>query len=305
MPLCVGFENLYLLKSNDEKITPRLGIHLKHNDYEYKIGKYSAILPQAHPLKIYQDAHPNYDRYFANWLDFIDKNPLVLDIGANIGDTALFICSSSKADVVSVEPSDTYFNYLQDNIKRCKLDDRVKIEKLALLPEFKSKSFTIIESRGTASTEFNTRKFNSKQSIESISIGEYLSHFEYSFDLIKSDTDGLDLFLMNDVMGHSKTTDTVLFFELDHNFYGKEWRKLFQKMLKRLESLNYSLIVVDNFGRVMMATDRDLLSIVQMFIWIENQKKLKFQSVYYLDIWAFPESQRKAYENIVRNERLN
>ncbi len=275
------------------------------SDQNYKIGRYSALLPSSHPLPSYQRAHPNYDRYFSKWLNLIGKNLHILDIGANVGDTVLFLCSHSNCKVYAVEPTQEFFDYLELNVKRNGLDHRVTLERLALLPGNENKTISLKTSRGTASTQFKATRKKSDQKFQVITVNAYLENIDQSFDLIKMDTDGLDVHLVRDVIENKKSTNSILLFELDHSFYGDKWKGIFSELFKRLETLQYSLIVVDNLGRPMMALNQQLTSLNHLFVWIENQKKLEFRSAYYLDIWAFPLEQSAAYKKIVACEKFN
>jgi FkbM family methyltransferase len=274
-------------------------------DVNYKIGKYTALLPSSHPLPSYQEAHPKYDRYFSKWLELIGKKPLILDIGANVGDTVLFLCSYSKCKVFAIEPAQEFFEYLELNVKRNRLDHRVTLERLALLPGKEKKSVSLMTGKGTASTKIHGTGKKLNQKFQVMTVSDYLKNNEESFDLIKMDTDGLDVYLVRDVIENEKASRSILLFELDHSFYGKIWKAKFTELFKRLETLKYSLIVVDNLGRPMMALNHDLTLLNHLFVWIENQRKLHFRSAYYLDIWAFPVEQTDAYNKIVSYENFN
>lgn len=274
-------------------------------DVKYKIGKYTALLPPSHPLPSYQEAHPKYDRYFSKWLELIGKKPLILDIGANVGDTVLFLCSHSNCKIFAIEPEKEFFEYLELNVKKNRLDHRVTLERLALLPGKDERTVSLKTGRGTASTKIHDTRKKSNQEFKVITVNDYLENAEESFDLIKMDTDGLDLYLVRDVIENEKANRSILLFELDHSFYGKTWKAKFSELFKRLESLKYSLIAVDNLGRPMMALNHDLTNLNHLFVWIENQRKLNFRSAFYLDIWAFPQERTAAYNKIVSYEKFN
>lgn len=121
---------------------------MNESAYEYQIGKFSALQPQSHPLPSYQLTHPKYDRYFGKWLRFLGSRPKVLDIGANIGDTSLFICSFSNAQVQAIEPMRQYFDYLQKNISRNSLEKKIFPFNLALVSENKKKNIVLVPKKG-------------------------------------------------------------------------------------------------------------------------------------------------------------
>ena len=61
-------------------------------DQRHRIGRYDATLPASHLLPRLQQFFPEYDVYAARVLRDLchgSTNPLLIDIGANVGDTAL------------------------------------------------------------------------------------------------------------------------------------------------------------------------------------------------------------------------
>lgn len=278
---------------------------MKNKKYTYQIGRYEAELPENHELQLHQTHHPLYDRYFSKWLGKIGPNMRILDIGANVGDSALFFATHSKGKVVAIEPVLEFFEYLTNNISRNKLDNRISAQQLALIPlNFKRKvSFEI--NKGTASTKFTALSFMKKKSqVESQYLVEFLLKNEV-FDLIKTDTDGLDLHLINDVLNSEIAPKSVLFFELDHFYYGEGWAQKFTELFNKFESKNYKVIMVDNLGRPFFSLCSGFKEIVQFYSWLEKQKKMNFRSAYYFDIWAFPEHHHDAFNSIVQLEKLN
>lgn len=123
--------------------------------------------------------------------------------------------------------------------------------------------------------------------------------------MIKTDIDGLDADLIREILQLKETENSILLFELDHSFYGRNWKVQFIDLFVRLEELKYCLIVVDNFGRPMMSLESNFVKLIQLYTWINSQKNLDFKSVYYLDIWAFPKSKIDVFTRIVKIEKFN
>jgi FkbM family methyltransferase len=278
---------------------------MKTKEYTYKIGRYEAKLPENHKLQVHQTNHPLYDRYFSKWLGVINPDMRILDIGANVGDSALFFATHSKGTVVAIEPVPEFFEFLTNNISSNKLENRIPAQQLVLIPlSFGTKvSFDI--DKGTASTKFTAPSFmKRKTQIQSQYLVNFLQDNE-GFDLIKTDADGLNLFLIEDVLNSEIAPQSILFFELDHFHYGTGWARKFTQLFEEFESKRYKIIMVDNLGRPFYSLRSGFKDTVQFYSWLEKQKSMNFSSAYYFDIWAFPENQLDAFNAIIELEEMN
>lgn len=85
----------------------------------YKIGNTEIELPREHRLEEYQRVHPNYDRFLPHLARHLNKHSVVLDIGANCGDTlAAMVWANSDLAYVCIEPDPAFYSYLLKNIER-------------------------------------------------------------------------------------------------------------------------------------------------------------------------------------------
>jgi FkbM family methyltransferase len=278
---------------------------MNNKNYSYKIGKYTAMIPKGHELHLHQSNHPLYDRYFAKWLGMINPKLRILDIGANIGDSALFFATHSRGEIIAIEPVPQFFNLLLENISKNKLIDRISAQQLALIPGNFGSKVSLTINRGTASTKLTIPRFaKRKKLVQPQNFVDFLSQND-SFDLIKTDTDGLYLYLVQDLLKSRIATGSVLFFELDHFHYGKDWSKKFTKLCSEFEDQNYRIIMVDNLGRPFYSPRSEFKEIIQFYSWLNKQKNMSFRSAYYFDIWAFPKNHQDAYDSIIELERMN
>lgn len=53
----------------------------------YKVKNFDLQIPIDHRLPLYQSQFANYDRFLPHLAKQLDSNDLVIDIGANVGDT--------------------------------------------------------------------------------------------------------------------------------------------------------------------------------------------------------------------------
>ena len=74
-------------------------------------------IPKKHPLRAIRHKHKNYDRFLPMLASNLGANKTIVDIGANIGDTLIAMCSKNElSQYICVEPVTEYFNLLQQNI---------------------------------------------------------------------------------------------------------------------------------------------------------------------------------------------
>lgn len=88
-----------------------------------KVGGTVLEIPAHHPLPQLMVAQPNRDQCVAIAAKFFgEKYPdrSMIDIGANVGDTAALICESCENDLILVEASDFYFPFLEKNAVKFK-----------------------------------------------------------------------------------------------------------------------------------------------------------------------------------------
>jgi FkbM family methyltransferase len=93
---------------------------MSQDDNHISIGTTALALPHDHKLPIYLNRFPHYDFLYWNILGaIIAENTLerggLIDIGANIGDSAAHFRRYSSGPIIAIEPSPHYFQYLTQN----------------------------------------------------------------------------------------------------------------------------------------------------------------------------------------------
>jgi len=97
---------------------------LKRN---YQINDYSLKLTKGHSLPEFQKKHRLYDRFLPYLSKHIGSDETIVDVGANIGDTAYQISSQSDSKVICIEGSEKFYNCLVKNINNLPQDKRENI----------------------------------------------------------------------------------------------------------------------------------------------------------------------------------
>ena len=87
---------------------------------KYKLEKYEIILPLKHELPIIKRDYPLYDTQIGRIVKYInEKYPSfqIIDIGANVGDSATIIKSNVDLPILCIEADDYYYSLLLGNTK--------------------------------------------------------------------------------------------------------------------------------------------------------------------------------------------
>lgn len=206
------------------------------------------ILPWSHRLPDYARVEPEYGQNLprlAAALAEADGRPLLaMDIGANVGDSALQILDVADGRVLCVEADGFFLDYLHRNVDG---DDRVSIEASLLLDDDDDVPMAPVRRGGT--TRFVPGA--SETTAPTVSVSQ-LRRRHPDFDglrLVKSDTDGFDVTLVPAVARTWSDTRPVLFFEYDHELSRLAGNDPLQ-VWRELESLGYDLVRVwDNGGK--------------------------------------------------------
>jgi len=271
---------------------------------KYEIGKFKCILPPVHKLPIYQVIYPTYDNYYGNWLRIIEKKLKkeinMLDIGANVGDTALYVLSFINAHITAVEPSSYFYNYLEQNLELNNLTSSVKPHKLALVLDSSDEGELLLYSDGsTASTTINRQaKHTNTEKVSSILFENFLTRENKVFDLVKIDIDSNDFEYILRIISNPFTEKAIICFEFDPLSLNNKELEDAWLAFRRIEELRYTVIIVDNHGRTMMSTHLIQDTLQYFAHWIYIQSNSKNQHVHYFDIWLFPPIALSGYSEI-------
>jgi len=172
------------------------------------------VLPWSHRLPDYAAANPAYGQNLVELARLLApaEGPLtVLDIGANVGDSALQILNATDARVMCVEGDRAYLDFLRINVGD---DSRVTIvEGLLAVGEDESES-TAVRSGGTTRFVRGEGNGDAMPNVAVTALRQAYPAFD-DLRLVKSDTDGYDVTLVPAVASAWKDARPVLFFEYD------------------------------------------------------------------------------------------
>jgi FkbM family methyltransferase len=192
----------------------RLRLRFGDPPVEVSIGDQRILMPLSHMLPVYRALHPQYSENLAAIVAVVEQlrpGLVVVDIGANVGDSIALIRTRSAVPVLAIEGDEHYLPYLRAN--SFSLED-IEIEDAyvgAVGIDFATLSVRRFE--GTAQLVGGA----ANHPLTSFPLKEILARHPLFIrpGLIKIDTDGYDTVIIADNLDLLSEVRPVLFFEFD------------------------------------------------------------------------------------------
>ncbi|HMG84953.1 MAG TPA: FkbM family methyltransferase [Terracidiphilus sp.] len=227
---------------------------LAHNEkrlVRYRLDGTELLLPLSHELPLFRRSHPQYSCNIGRITSSVlQKYPsaTIIDIGANVGDTAAIIRANSKAPILCIEGDAYFFRLLQINVARSGMRD---IEAC-----FAFVGAEQCEIRGGLRHASGTASYSSSaaQSTNQIPLSDILEKFPNfrQSKLLKIDTDGFDCQIVAAELKWISEARPVTFIEYDPYLtraQGYSSSNIFSEMA----SVGYELAVFwENTGEYML-----------------------------------------------------
>jgi FkbM family methyltransferase len=216
-------------------------------------------LPWSHVLPDYARIRPYYGQNLVELAAGLerrldaDRSFNLLDIGANVGDSALQVLNRVEGRVLCVEGDPYWTRYLRMNTDA---DPRVAIEEALLTPT--DDGWGDVDAVRGLGTSKLVPAAEGNGGSRSISVAALRGrHPEFAdVRLIKSDTDGFDPLLVPAAARAWSESDPVLFFEYDPTLAREVSGEDPTRVWDELAELGYSrLLVWDNTGDPLGALD--------------------------------------------------
>ena len=264
-------------------------------NYNYK--NFSIHLPLNHMLPYYQQTHLKYDKLLPIISRYVKQNEMIIDIGANVGDTlAAMVDKNSNPLYLCIEPDDEYYSYLVRNVQIIK--KAIPNLKVHLLKQFVGKQITNIsldKKRGTAKANLLNGKIKSK------TLDEIIDEFKNTekIKLIKVDTDGFDYDVLESSSKIIEKNKPLLLFEC---YYEHQYQYInYKTIIKKLQSLGYVYwTIFDNYGEIIITT-QNLETIFNLMEYVRKQNLGKTtRTIYYYDLFACCENNKEIVDNVIK-----
>jgi FkbM family methyltransferase len=253
---------------------------------------FSHTMPLVRSVNRFYDSI--FDRLAQNILDFESKF-IMIDVGANIGDTVALVRHGENCRFLCVEGDKRHFALLERNTASVPNVTRVCT---LVSDQNGTADYSMHEHHGTSYiVEGNSGKIATR-TIDDV-IAEYPEFNETS--LLKIDTDGFDLKVIRGAKRLLAERTPALIFELSPRHYVKAGNEEPRLAVKQLRDIGYDLIAVySSSGILMLAVDISDPSSIDSVVQLINYAHFDGR---YFDIVAFHRSKSAQYNAFLTNER--
>jgi FkbM family methyltransferase len=264
----------------------------------YELGGSEILLPLGHDLPLIRSMFPQYSTNIGRLCSYVsDKYPglHVIDIGANVGDTAAIVREFSQCPILCVEGDEYYFNILSENIRRAKLQS-VKTARAFVATYTGEIKGQLVSVAGTA--HFVETEASSMKGIRLSRLLDDFPEFQ-SPKLLKIDTDGFDCSILRSELDWLGKQKPIIFFEYDPFFF-RDQTYDGARIFEDLSAVGYTFAVIyDNFGDYLISVDlqRDVHILADLQNYYVGRKGLQ-----YVDVAVFHSEDRNLGERIQAKE---
>jgi len=146
------------------------------------------------------------------WLIEGEKDPIVIDVGGEVGDTALYFAIKGAKEVIVIEPFPNNYEYLIKNINSNNFQDKIK--PINAMVGRENKKTTIIIPEEFISIE--AKESQGGYEIEMITLSKLIERFNLREALLKMDCEGCEYeSILNE---NDETLKTFKRIELEYNY---------------------------------------------------------------------------------------
>lgn len=267
----------------------------KRKVIESKIGNYTLKAFKSCMGEKYMKMHPEYDRNFLFLAKFVCEkypNGVIVDIGANIGDTIAMLATYGVSnDIIAIEGEINYYRLLLENKKLFK--NNIKTFNIFLGEKTEEVDAGLDIEKGTAKLIKSLR-----EKIKVMSFDDFYNKEKFeNVVLFKSDTDGYDIKVLKGAKDFLNNFKPIIFFEYDEYYFSLN-SEGGTEIFPLLYSLGYQkAISYDNYGRFLISIDVNFFKhIEQLTRYIKNRKG----KIDYYDIALFTEKDLDVYEKLIQ-----
>lgn len=250
-------------------------------------GEMRITLPPGHRLDYYQKFYPSYDAPLLHLGRIISRqgdHTRAIDIGANIGDSAAILKCAGVNKVLCVEGNEHFLPYLRRNVADW---SDVVVEPRYIAPLVGNSDLSILTSRGTARLqEAGSNKSNT--SLSFVSPSELLDkHDKFrGFEILKLDTDGYDMDILDQFTTLAAESEAVILFECDPVLTSGGVPRI-MKSISKLVNAGYSnCAVFDNYGIFVTSFELGAVDLLSDLLFYAAESGKRGGAVSYFDVVA-------------------
>lgn len=266
--------------------TQRRWREFRGKDQAYSIGGHPVVLPPGHDLPFYQRRDPTYDTYAGAVLHELAAQVdrmLVIDVGANVGDTAVEALSASpNIEVVAVEGDSSFADFARRNVAQ--FGGRGRVVEGFVGPVGSRVHFTSTSSTGSFKGSADDGPEVTEWVTPALLLADASSYDEVVW---KSDIDGFDIHVLVNHWEDITRACGTLWFEYDPvSTLGD--RDDIAVLIDRLTDSGREVRVFDNLGRELVRLSPGegvRYGLTSITNWLLQQREGHIV-VPYVDVWA-------------------
>lgn len=285
------FHSLGLEISNlPKKIDPNSIIDFRIDDFILKAP--------THKPNYFAD-YPFYSRQLGRLAKFLsEKIPelIVIDVGANIGDTLAVIKNQCNCEVICIEGDAFYFELLKINSQ---LFQNITLQQYFLGEKSSKIQAQSTQFEGSASLTWTEEKNEIELSSLDNLFEDELKAKKAKAKLLKVDTDGYDLKILKGAWQFIQTIKPVLFFEYDATILMENEENPFLFFEKLAIEGYKDILFYDNFGKLLLATT---LQEIQLLHFLHHYILGKQTKVTYWDVCIFHQTDQALAKEFIEKE---
>lgn len=178
-----------------------------------RIGATDLLLPLSHDGPIFLSKYPTYSRNLVRLSDSLSEHLrralVIVDVGANVGDSVALLNQNATHDSLCIDGDKTFLPYLLRNLGQ--IAGRHEVAEAYLDFEARTVMRSVEMRRGTA------RLIPGSDPLAVQTLQQVVEDHPRFLrpDLVKIDTDGMDVQILRGAADFLKTTQPVIFFEYD------------------------------------------------------------------------------------------
>jgi len=263
---------------------------------QVQVGDFSLTAVGDHPVQNNLHHHKYYSRNLPRLAKYIEtKYPVygIIDVGANIGDTAALIRSANvNQTIYAIEGEPTYFKLLQKNA--------VLFKDLTIYETFLGENTGAVTiatevTDGTARLNTESKREITIKKLDDLAVEAGFKNVK----LLKVDTDGYDLKILRGAFSFIAENKPVIFFEYDA-VYLEEQAEHGTDIFEQLRTRGYNkLIYYDNYGKLLLSAATDNKALIEQLYGYMRKKEGAFP---YYDVCAFHRDDDALAEECISKE---
>ncbi len=227
--------------------TPQMA---SHTTTQYKIGELMLELNPEHELPLYQSQHRLYDRFLPILCKRLEAaDHWIIDVGANVGDTAVAVAQTCANPILCIEGDACYFDLLKRNVDKL-LGARERPARCVKALVGTGRFSGSLKRDGTTAglvqdctSDHHAVPLDEVVREAGVSVGEII--------LVKVDTDGYDSDVILSATGILATSRPILFWE--NYFSTRVQMRDLDQLYQWLDDRGYRYFwIFDNFGNLML-----------------------------------------------------